>query len=325
MSKQEKQSNPPAQSFNIWMFTTIVAVIAFVAVLALYTLSPAPAQGIVVPVQECGNRMVGYINQNLVQPGTTATFVSAIEANGLYEVTTRYQDRDITVYASRDCTLLFPQYVDITETVETPTPTPTPTNVKTEVPTVDLYVMAFCPYGVQAENAMKPVVDLLGTKAEITVRFISAVQGENITSVRSLHGINEAKEDARQVCIMEQYPLQFWAYLMDINANCYPVYSNATALETCWMDAASSLSMDIEAIETCAYGSKGLTLLRADESLTDQNGVTGSPTLIINGVRYQGARTSEAFKQAICNAFETTPAECSVTLSTSTTPSSGQC
>ncbi len=326
MSKQETKKESPSQPFNIWMFTTVLAAIAFLAVLTLYALSPAPApQGTVVPVQECGNRMVQYINENLVSAGTSATLVSAVESNGLYEVTTRYQDRDIAVYASRDCMLLFPQYVDITEPVETPTPTPTPTIIKTEIPTVDLYVMAFCPYGVQAENAMKPVVDLLGGTAEITVRFISSVQGDTISSVQSLHGIEEAKEDARQVCIMEQYPQNYWAYLMKINSNCYPLYRNSTEMEACWKDAATKLGMDTGTIETCAYGAQGLGLLAADESLTDQYGVTGSPTLIINGARYQGARTSDGFKQAICNAFVTAPVECSVGLSTNTTAASGQC
>ena len=68
-----------------------------------------------------------------------------------------------------------------------------------------------------------------------------------------------------------------------------------------------------------------MNLLKADEELTDKYGVTGSPTLIINGVDYSGARTSEAYKQAICSAFKTAPAECNQSLSTTGTAASGNC
>ena len=68
-------------------------------------------------------------------------------------------------------------------------------------------------------------------------------------------------------------------------------------------------------IETCASGSQGIALLKTDESDANQNGAMGSPTLIINGVTYNGARTPEAYKEAICNSFTTAPAECNTTLS----------
>ena len=49
----------------------------------------------------------------------------------------------------------------------TPEQTPSQEITKTDKPNVELFVMSFCPYGVQAETAMKPVVDLLGDSADI--------------------------------------------------------------------------------------------------------------------------------------------------------------
>ncbi len=40
-------------------------------------------------------------------------------------------------------------------------------------------------------------------------------------------------------------------------------------------------------------------MLRVDEAATAENNAYSSPTLIINGVLYNGARTPEAYKQAI--------------------------
>jgi glutaredoxin len=197
----------------------------------------------------------------------------------------------------------------------TTSPTPVPEPVKSSRPSTEMFVMSFCPFGVQAENAMDPVVGLLGTKADFKVRYIATVQGTTVDSVKSLHGLPEAKEDLRQLCIAKDYPQELWPYLVEVNARCYPVYKNATQLELCQKNVTATRGIDNQKIETCAGGSEGLALLSADEAITQNYKVTGSPTLIMNGQRYSGLRTAEAFKQGICARFETPPAECSVNLS----------
>jgi glutaredoxin len=208
----------------------------------------------------------------------------------------------------------------------TTSPTPVPEPVKSARPSVELFVMSFCPYGVQAENAMEPVVNLLGTKADITVRYIASVSGTTVDSVKSLHGLPEAKEDLRQLCIAKYYPQALWPYLVDVNAQCYPVNKNVTQLASCQKSVTAARGIDNQKIETCAGGSEGLALLKADEAITQNLKVTGSPTLIMNGQRYSGLRTAEAYKQGICARFETPPAECSVNLSAQAVASStGSC
>jgi glutaredoxin len=325
---KNKQSEAVPRKVNLWMITTAVLGIAFLIVLVLFLQSGGSGSPVTnSDAQVCGARMIDYINNNFVQPGTEATFENAVERNGVYQINTTYQDNTISVYATTDCSLLFLDYVDVKNITPTPTATATPvqTPIQSAVPTVDLYVMSFCPYGVQAENSMQPVVDLLGAKADFNVLYIASVQGSNIDSVSSLHGLNEAKEDARQLCIMQNYSAQFWSYLTQVNNQCYPVASNATALDACWKSVATGLGMDVSAIEACAYGPDGIALLRGDEAKVNQYGVTGSPTLFINGQKYTGTRTPEAFKTAICDAFQTMPAECSTNLSSDVTPASGSC
>jgi protein-disulfide isomerase len=88
-----------------------------------------------------------------------------------------------------------------------------------------------------------------------------------------------------------------WPYQMDVNAQCYPVNKNATQLESCQKSVTATLGIDNQKIETCAGGTEGLVLLSADEAITQNYKVTGSPTLIMNGQRYRGQRTAEAYKQ----------------------------
>jgi hypothetical protein len=66
----------------------------------------------------------------------------------------------------------------------------------------------------------------------------------------------------------------------------------------------------------------GPALYQADEAKASQLGVTGSPTLVVNGVEVQSGRDPASLLTTICSAFNTPPAECQQQLS-STTPSAG--
>jgi glutaredoxin len=321
--KEAPPSSPLFGSRGMVAGAIIIAVIISLVAVILATSTPVVSSAM--PPQDCGRAVISYLNANLVQAGSTAELVSLAEKNGVYEIMTLYQGRNIPLYATRDCSLLFTNSFDLKATPATPTPTTTPEPVKSSRPAVELFVMAFCPYGVQAETAMDPVVGLLGGKANISVRYIASVGGTTVDSVSSLHGPVEAKEDLRQLCIAKYYPSQLWQYLMDFNANCYSLYQDATRLDACRANTTGKLGMDTSKIETCASGSEGLALLEADEAITGQYGVTGSPTLIINGQVYSGDRTPEAYKQAICSRFGTPPAECGTTLSSQAATSSGGC
>jgi len=302
---------------------TIFVIIGLAAILIIFLAfsltGSQPKTSSSVPLQSCAEKVIGYANENLVQPGTSVSFQSVSENRGIYEIHGKYQSQNVTLYATKDCAMLFTYGLDMDSTVWATQPTPTPTfsPVKTSRPLVDLYVMAFCPYGTQAESAMKPVVNLLGTKADIRLRYITTVRGSTVDSVQSLHGLPEAQEDLRQVCIQKNYPQKFWDYIESFNTRCYSLSQNPASLDTCWRNTTASLGIDTAAIDTCATGSDGLGMLGEDETKADQVGATASPTLFINGVKYSGARTPEAYKQAICNSFDAAPPECGTILAAS--------
>jgi glutaredoxin len=337
MSRQDKTTSfsIPGNKLVLAGTIIIIAVIFFLA--GIFFATGTTDRSPVVPPDDCGKMAILYMNTNLAQPNSTATLMSVTEKNGVYQIAARYQARNISLFATKDCSRLFtgsytlkgdsPSTTASSPRV-TPSPTPVPEPVKSSQPSTELFVMSFCPYGVQAENAMEPVVGLLGTKANITIRYIASVNGTTTDSVKSLHGPTEAKEDLRQLCIARYYPQELWPYLMDFNRNCQNVSlrQNATSLDACGTNTTRKLGINDEKIETCAMGSEGLSLLRSDEWITKNYKVTGSPTLIINGQRYSGQRTPEAFKQFMCARFETQPSECSVNLSAqAATASSGNC
>lgn len=92
---------------------------------------------------------------------------------------------------------------------------------KSAKPVVELFVMSYCPYGVRAEENIAPLQELFGSKIDLKIRYIINVNGETIDKVNSLHGITEAKEDARQLAIAKLYPNKLWDYLAEFNRVCY--------------------------------------------------------------------------------------------------------
>jgi len=332
----KKDKTPPSSILgNKGILAGIIIIAAIVTLVGIFYITGNAGGTPAVPPNECGAAVILYANANLIPANSNATLVSVTEKNGMYLVEGRNPARNFGFYATKDCNLLFINPYNLKgNTTPTPisspkpttSPTPIPEPVKSSRPSVELFVMSYCPFGVQAENAMEPVVGLLGTKADIKVHYIATVSGTTLDSVKSLHGPTESKENVRQLCIAKYYPQKLWPYLMDVNAQCYPVYKNATQLEFCQKNVTATRGIDNQKIETCAYGSEGIALLKADEAITKNLKITGSPTLIMNGQKYVGQRTAEAYKQGICARFETPPAECSVNLSAqAVAASSGSC
>jgi len=328
----EGAAAPKVSAVLIWQIATIAVVVVLGISIVTKGFSFTGAASDELTANQAAIKAVSYIN-SLLEGQATATLISINETNGLYSIKIDVGGQQYNSYITKDGLLLFPSAYQLPATVPNSTVSNSSSSSsssgssypKTDKPSVELFVMAFCPYGVQAENALKPVVDLLGASADFTVKFIVNVGGTTTDSVQSLHGAPEAMEDLRQVCIRENYNQStYWSYVSEINANCYSIYHNATVMDACWRAAASTADINASAVESCVNASS-VTLIKQDEARADSYSVTGSPTLIINGQRYSGARSSDAFKAAVCSAFNTPPAVCEQALSSSETAASGGC
>lgn len=319
-------SFPRPPIFGKWALCAIAGVaVLLVIILIVMTIGTAPNQGPAIPLSACAEKTINYVNANMVGPGSSINLTSVSEERGVYVIKSQYKGQAITFYTTRDCSLLFTNVINMSITSGSAGKAQQQAPVKSARPVVDLYMMAFCPYGVQAEQAMIPVENLLGKKADIRIHFITTVSGTTVESVSSLHGPEEAKEDLRQICIQRYDPGLYWKYLTAFDRECFPLWQNSSALNACRNNITATLGLTTPAIQTCASGPDGITLLKSDETDAKKKGATASPTLFVNGVKYSGARTPDAYKQAICNSFESIPAECNTTLLSSQASTSGGC
>lgn len=324
MPEHERKKEHKEKKFRLHKQTIaasiVCIIIGFVVASFMLTFS-----NISITAEQASEKAENFIN-TLLQGQASARILNVTEVGGMYKFKIVVDGSSFESYMSKDGKLLFPQAYDLEEISKQVSQQPTQPQQfdapDSDKPKVELFVMSFCPYGIQAEKAMKPVVDLLGSKADFRIRFIASA-GDTLDSIQSLHGASEANEDLRQLCIQKLYPEKFWKYLMYIDAK-YPNEINTNNIETKWKEAANATGLNATSIESCV-STDGLIMLKADEQTSTQYGVMGSPTLIINGVVFSGQRTPEYFKQAVCSAFATQPAECSQTISETVSVTQGGC
>jgi FKBP-type peptidyl-prolyl cis-trans isomerase 2 len=167
-------------------------------------------------------------------------------------------------------------------------------------PTLQTFVMSYCPYGTQMEKGVIPAMKLLNGKANFEIRFVSY----------TMHGEKEDTENKRQICLREEQSAKFWTYL------------------ECFLDAGDaagcikSTGVDADKLSTCMTDNAD-SYLAVDKELNTQYSVKGSPTNILDGKAAEiYPRSPEDVKKAVCAAFTDAPAECDETLDTAN-PSAG--
>lgn len=279
---------------NPWMFATIALAVILVIVLAVSMSGGASKKTV-------SNNLLTFIES---QTGEKATVVSINEENGMYNVTVNFKGQDVSVFVTDDGKFMAGQLIPLVEdktagTSSTNTDSGATEAPKSDKPKVELFIMSYCPYGTQMEKAILPVLSTLGDKIEFTLRFTHF----------TLHGEKEDTENFRQICIREQQGTKLNTYLQCI--------LNSTSQSAPADPAAcmGKVGINVANIDAC-MASKAADYYAVDSQLSQGYGVQGSPTLVINGVQVQSARSPAGVLSAICSAFNSAPAECSAQLPT---------
>ena len=121
-------------------------------------------------------------------------------------------------------------------------------------PTLNLFVMSQCPFGVSAEQALKPVTDLFGDKIDFQLDYIVSETAPGIFS--SLHYQPETDENIRQLCAKKLDAEKYMDYIACQNEDYKNVGSN-------WEKCATEAGINKVALKTCSEGTEGKALLSA--------------------------------------------------------------
>ena len=305
-----KMDNNPDKK-NIWMYSTFV--LGITAIILLVLVFRGGISGSIVSEETAGENVINFLEAQ----GRDATISSVSEENGFYKVLISMDEQEIPAYVTKDGKFLTTGLIPLTEPVmgnnvntNTNTNTPTANVQKSDNPVVEAFIFSYCPYGLQFEKAMFPVYDLLKDKVDF-----------RIVAIGAMHGEYEKIETLRQISIEELYGKdKLFAYLkeFDINTDIGACRGDDTCLNKYLPDIYKKLGIDKTKVENYMKGD-------AEKIYNEQNaranslGIGGSPTFVINGVEAQVSRNPESIKQAVCDAFNTAPSECSKALSTTGT------
>lgn len=165
---------------------------------------------------------------------------------------------------------------------------------------LEFFVMSKCPYGVQVEKAVAPVIDKLGDNVDFHITYIGQKQGDQLSS---MHGPGEVTGDIAQLCTNQVAPDKYVKMIA-----CQD--EDPSHVDTNWESCGKKLGIDTGAVKAC-MDSKGSKLLAASFDEAQARGATGSPTMFLNGKPYEGGRKTNDFMRALCNSFDgTKPADC---------------
>jgi len=264
--------------------------------------------------QKAGNiladKAIAQINKILAPFGKTAQLVSFQEESQGYKVNFKIDDKEYSVFMTKDGKYLFPIEANLMAQEESQTTTQSQNTTqnpeKREKPDVKLFVMSYCPFGIQMEKAILPVWKLLKDKADFGIYFVDYI----------MHGKKEMEENLRQYCIQKEEKEKYLKYL-----ECFVKDGNS---ENCLKEA----KIDKNKLENCEkltdkefkisenFTETGFPPFNVHKDLNEKYGVKGSPTLVINDkVVEVSERSPEKVKEAICNAFLNPPKECQEKLS----------
>jgi len=272
--------------------------------------------------QAIAEKAIKFINENALSGGNIASLINISEEGSVYKIRLKVGDQEYDSYITKDGKFLFPEGYDL-ETTST-SATPNGNNASTEIPKSDnpdvkLFVMSYCPYGLQAQKMYLPVYNLLKDKANMGVYFVDY----------AMHEKKEIDENLTQYCIQKEEKEKYADYL-----NCFVISGDSgKCLSQAGIDQGKTASCvsatDKEFSVTSLYNDKSTWLsgqfpkFNVNTDLNQQYGVQGSPTIVINGQTANiSPRSPEKFKEVVCSAFNSSPTECSQTLS-GDSPSAG--
>ena len=146
-------------------------------------------------------------------------------------------------------------------------------------PEVELFVMSYCPYGVQAEQELLPFFEKYGNTIDFKLRFIVGRKEESEENASgqieftSLHGEPELIENKRQMVIAKLYPDKLFDYLL----------CRADHLQEAWVHCAKKVELDVGRIARAVEAEKVTMQLVEEIQRTEELNIKGSPTLVIDG------------------------------------------
>ena len=148
-------------------------------------------------------------------------------------------------------------------------------------PTLELFVMSYCSYAVEAEKKIIPIVKEFGDQIDFKLQFIAQEKAEpsahEITPFMSLHGYPEVAENIRQLLIAQEYPDRYLDYIL----------CRGKKLDKSWENCAEKFGINVAKIQALCDAPETEQLFRENIQRAAALGIQASPTILVDGHQFQ--------------------------------------
>jgi len=283
---------------NPWIISTFVlGLLILVLLVGNFGITGGTITGSIISEQDAGEAAVNFVKTQTQGQGE---LVEVKEFNDdFYEVTILFQGQKIPLYVTKDGEYFTSALTPLgDEEIPSPNQQESQEIPKSDKPEVELFIMTHCPYGTQAEKGFIPMMKEMENLIDAKIRFVHYF----------MHDPEEA-ETSRQVCIREEQSSKYLDYL-----ECFLEDGDS---ERCLTQA----KIDKSKLEECISSGKSDEYYGEDSGLSEEYGVQGSPSIVINGVMASSGRSPSAYLSTVCSAFNEMPEECESLELSSTNPS----
>ncbi len=156
----------------------------------------------------------------------------------------------------------------------------------------ELYIMSHCPYGISALKQFLPITPLIPGLI-LKIRFITGTDKKG--RLRSLHGKSELLEDRIWAILIREYPDKFRSFF-----DCRIKEPFTLAPWKCLKE----VGISHEEIQGKLRSGIGKKYLLDTHKELEKNAINASPTLFLNGEKYQGTFSSKSILSYACSKLE---------------------
>jgi len=304
MANNKPANNKPANNKIASSTSVLVAFAAFLMVISFFA---SGGKNVLITkalsTEEAAQRAISFINQYMLSGGVTASLIDVVKESGVYKIRVNVEGGEYQSYLSTDGKYLFTDTYDLEAALS---------DTRQEIPDVKLFVMSYCPFGLQAQKMFLPVYNLLKEKASMGVYFVDYI----------MHEKKEIDENLRQYCIQKEEPEKYADYLGcfvkdgDYEGCLSEADISESALDSCIEITDNEYDIYGQYEDESTWLNGRYPKFDVQAGLNQEYGIAGSPTIVINGKQVNvDPRSPENFKDIVCQSFANQPEECSQILS----------
>lgn len=302
-----------------WQISTIILGVVTVILLVLFFSGGigGKATGKVISEDDAGEKLVQFLNS---RTNGGVEYISVEDMGNLYEIIVSYRNQQMPVYITKDGGYFVQGAVPLSADSPISQTRPSADTLKSDKPTVELFVMSHCPYGTQMEKGMIPVVRELKEDIDFEIKFVNY-------AMHPTQG--EVEEQLNQYCIQKEQNDKYLDYLScflgdgDGDRCLKEIKIDTSKLKTCTKKTDKEFDIIKNLEDRSSWVSGRFPKFMIHDADTKKYGVQGSPTLVINGQKVQSGRDAQSILSTICSAFTTKPEGCNADMASFGNPAPG--